>query len=388
MTDWYPPAIVNKSVKRGASFIAGVPARGVLHTTEGRSFSPKTDSYGGWHTAYPHFTLIEDSSGVLIYQHIPINVAARALKNLEGGVQTNRAHAIQIELVGMASQSANFSEQMLGAISTWMRWVEHETGVRPVAPLEFVGRAGGSGETARSRMSSNEWLAFNGWCGHQHVPENDHWDPGHINIGRLLATAATPTDLGTLASSSNQEEPTGSADVFRVINVSADDILNVRAEPGLDGAIVGRLAADAGGLGVSGERRMVGQSAWVTVTVSGTSEGWVNAHYLAPHDRKILFRVVDVEADEHLNVREGAGTDRSIVARLDPGSKDVRRTGRAAVVDDSVWWEIDDPQAGWVHSGYLRDQDARTAVRGGVEEEPEIDEIGHGDVEIGSVYDD
>jgi hypothetical protein len=34
-------------------------------------------------------------------------------------------------------------------------------------------------------MSDDEWNAFNGWCGHQHVPENSHWDPGKLNIDHL-----------------------------------------------------------------------------------------------------------------------------------------------------------------------------------------------------------
>ena len=35
-------------------------------------------------------------------------------------------------------------------------------------------------------MTNDEWNDFDGWCGHQHVPENEHWDPGKLDIGRLL----------------------------------------------------------------------------------------------------------------------------------------------------------------------------------------------------------
>jgi hypothetical protein len=35
-------------------------------------------------------------------------------------------------------------------------------------------------------MTEDEWNNFDGWCGHQHVPENEHWDPGKLDIGRLL----------------------------------------------------------------------------------------------------------------------------------------------------------------------------------------------------------
>jgi hypothetical protein len=37
-------------------------------------------------------------------------------------------------------------------------------------------------------MSKSIWEQFNGVCGHQHVPENKHWDPGAIAWARLIGT--------------------------------------------------------------------------------------------------------------------------------------------------------------------------------------------------------
>ena len=45
------------------------------------------------------------------------------------------------------------------------------------------------------RMSDAKWRAFTGICGHQHVPDNDHWDPGRLDVSRMLALA--PADTGT-----------------------------------------------------------------------------------------------------------------------------------------------------------------------------------------------
>jgi hypothetical protein len=42
-------------------------------------------------------------------------------------------------------------------------------------------------------MSDIVWTRFNGWCGHQHVPNNDHGDPGNIDIGYLLQRGAPQT---------------------------------------------------------------------------------------------------------------------------------------------------------------------------------------------------
>ena len=50
------------------------------------------------------------------------------------------------------------------------------------------------------RFSFDRWRAFKGWCGHQHVPENTHGDPGALEWGvveslvRKLAGQKPDTD--------------------------------------------------------------------------------------------------------------------------------------------------------------------------------------------------
>jgi hypothetical protein len=39
----------------------------------------------------------------------------------------------------------------------------------------------------QNRMSVDEWNRFAGWCGHQHVPGETHWDPGAIDIDAILS---------------------------------------------------------------------------------------------------------------------------------------------------------------------------------------------------------
>src|SRR5215471_17719630 len=36
------------------------------------------------------------------------------------------------------------------------------------------------------RLSGSAWNAYKGILGHQHVPENDHGDPGDINIAAIM----------------------------------------------------------------------------------------------------------------------------------------------------------------------------------------------------------
>jgi hypothetical protein len=75
---------------------------------------------------------------------------------------------------------------MLERLWDWMRWAEAQTGIKSWQYSKFVGEGDGKGYNSSSRMSDDEWIAYNGWCGHQHVPGNFHWDPGKLDIGRLL----------------------------------------------------------------------------------------------------------------------------------------------------------------------------------------------------------
>lgn len=169
---WYPSATPAPLPDAGP-FLGG-PFRGVLHTTEG-------DSYAGALAAYttsgnsPHFTV----QGASVWQHVALDRAATALKHPAGTVETNRLSCIQIEIVGHAA-----SPVVPSALPPLMRWVEAQTGIAPVAPkfLPYPQSAGAS----TVRFTSATWAKFGGWCGHQHVPGNDHGDPGAIDTAALF----------------------------------------------------------------------------------------------------------------------------------------------------------------------------------------------------------
>lgn len=177
MIAWNPAA--TKEVLEDAGTYLGGPYRGVLHTTEG-------DSYGGALAAYranrsaPHFTV----AGAQVYQHVPINRASRSMQNLPGGVETNRWSAVQIEVVAHAANPVWLPET-IEATRNLMAWVEQQTGVRANAP-RFLAYPASYGLKAPQRMGNQAWMRWDGWCGHQHVPENDHGDPGAIPITALL----------------------------------------------------------------------------------------------------------------------------------------------------------------------------------------------------------
>lgn len=168
---WHPNAS-RVQTQPGIGEYLSVPAKLVWHTTEGSSLP----QYSGSH---PHFTL-NPQTGAL-YQHVPIFSGAYALRNLPGGVETNRARAIQVELIGFASQTQGWSDVAYERIARLARWIEKHAGVERRCGVRF----GGSGNLP-SRLSGSAWLGYKGHIGHQHIPEQDHWDPGAFQIDDVI----------------------------------------------------------------------------------------------------------------------------------------------------------------------------------------------------------
>lgn len=179
MKAWCPFAQVDKANVTTPGYVDGYPWRGVLHTTESYTYpSARQDYYG--HTYWPHFTV----DGPILLQHLPITASARALENPAGGVETNRARAIQIEVCWQAAKP-DWDDDTFHTTAAAIGWINEQTGIQAVGPA-FVGYPASYGIKARQRMDAASWRSFNGWCGHQHVPENDHGDPGAIAIKALL----------------------------------------------------------------------------------------------------------------------------------------------------------------------------------------------------------
>lgn len=175
---WHPKA-ERVPYSSAGGFVAAAE-RGVLHTTEGTSLP----TYNG---SAPHFTFFP-KTGRLV-QHMPIGVAAKALVH-PPQVETNRAHATQIELVAFSDADlarrvghpemavVNFTAADYKRIAGLCRWVEKHAGVPRRSGLSFARGA--------ARLSPRAWLDFAGWCGHMHVPGNAHWDPAGLRIDLIV----------------------------------------------------------------------------------------------------------------------------------------------------------------------------------------------------------
>jgi hypothetical protein len=165
---WHPGA-TRTQVQAGIGGYLNVPAKLVWHTTEGSSLPV----YSGSH---PHFTL-HPQTGQL-WQHISIDSGAMALRNLSGGVETNRANCVQVELIGFAAQTHNWSDAAYANLAKLARWIEQHHGVARKCSVTFT--------SSVHHVSNDTWLGYSGHIGHQHVPENDHWDPGQLKIEKVL----------------------------------------------------------------------------------------------------------------------------------------------------------------------------------------------------------
>lgn len=178
---WYPGAIRNEAPMNlwGSYRDDDGQWKLVLHTTESDTFTPNDSNYFG-HSNYPHFTAyLKDGEPVArVYQHIPINRAARALKNKDGGVETNADLIVQIEIVGRAKNAPNFPTALLDAVRAVGLWVAQQTGMPWQASVTF-----GAGA---KRLDGPTFDNYAGILGHVHVPENSHTDPGAINIDYIL----------------------------------------------------------------------------------------------------------------------------------------------------------------------------------------------------------
>lgn len=175
---WYPKADTSVKGNNSGSYTGG-PFKGALHTTEGSSAAGAIGAFKK-NNSWPHFLV--DYAGK-VWQHLDTGKAARALRNLPGGVQTNTDSVIQIEIVGFAGNPNAHPQTQLDALKELMRWIEAAHGIKPIGP----GRpfATGYGQNYL-RFKNSDWDNFNGWCGHCHIPENDHWDPGAIDLSVLL----------------------------------------------------------------------------------------------------------------------------------------------------------------------------------------------------------
>lgn len=174
----------------------------VWHSTEGTSLP----SYGGGSSA-PNFTAVPDFTAkrLVWYQHFDFDVSARALVNRSGGVETNTLNVVQVEIVGTCDPTTHkkwgsrphlytpdLPDWAIRDLAAFAKWAHDNHSVPLTSEVTFKAYPSSYGSNG-VRMSGSKWNSFKGHCGHQHVPENDHGDPGLFPMAAILSRAKDST---------------------------------------------------------------------------------------------------------------------------------------------------------------------------------------------------
>ncbi len=215
---------------------------GVVHTTEGTSLP----SYEGGATA-PNVTGLPDIKGKKIgwYQHFDVDRSSRALMNKSGGVETNTANSFQVELVGTCDPAHKSTWGKLKAgvdyiywptapdwalqeVAKLVKWLADNHNLKAQCTVTFKAYPASYGANG-VRLTGAQWNNYYGWLGHQHVPENDHGDPGNIDIAKIMAYAK-----GTTPAPPKEDEDVAlsAADIQKVAQAVWDlDVITAAAPP-------------------------------------------------------------------------------------------------------------------------------------------------------------
>jgi hypothetical protein len=194
--DWLPGATRKPMHEDGFAWQANCPTKIAWHTTEGFGLPSYPSQYE------PHFTVVPAAGkGVAVYQHIAVTRAAYALKHT-GSAPTNGAHAIQIELAGTCDpHGPKGAYYWPEADDTVLRALWAQVG-KPLADAFDVPLTAptfkpypASADANGVRFTDSQWLAWSGHCGHQHIPGNDHGDPGAFPWDRLVQIANGDDDM-------------------------------------------------------------------------------------------------------------------------------------------------------------------------------------------------
>ncbi|MHC3471915.1 hypothetical protein ACYF6T_24905 [Streptomyces sp. 7R007] len=178
----------------------------VLHTTEGRTLP---DYQGG--AIAPNLTAVPDLAAKKLrwFQHFDIDVSSRALRNGPGGVETNTLNVCQAELVGTCDPATHEKWAKAGkahvfwpqapdwallGLARFLAWMHEEHDVPLRGPALWPPYPASFGSKGGQRMSGRQWNAFKGVCGHSHVPENDHGDPGALDFEGLVKLVRSVLD--------------------------------------------------------------------------------------------------------------------------------------------------------------------------------------------------
>jgi hypothetical protein len=189
----------------------------VWHSTEGTSLP----TYSGGSEA-PNFTAVPDFSAKKIkwVQHFDFDTSSRALVNSAGGVETNTLNVCQIEVVGTCDPTSHkkwastqhlympdLPDWVVRDLAAFAKWANVNHKVPLTSGVTFKAYPSSYGTSNGVRMSASKWESFKGHCGHQHVTENYHGDPGSFPMAEILKQAGSATPPASTPPASSPAKP-------------------------------------------------------------------------------------------------------------------------------------------------------------------------------------
>lgn len=172
--------------------VPGVPydewddPKALAHTTEGTSIDGAVSAY----RAYPPHLIVDPWRRRKV-QHVDLERAAYALWNADA----DDSRCYQIEIVGFAAQTHTWPDEALRWLGTEVARPLHEYAGVPYVVVWKGFRRDGEMPYALAdpdsplRLTQAELDRFSGWLGHQHIPGDSHWDPGGLDVPKILAFA-------------------------------------------------------------------------------------------------------------------------------------------------------------------------------------------------------
>ena len=173
--------------------------KGTLHTTEGGSIAGAVAAFRQ-HDSWPHKTCDYRKGRREVSRHLPLNRAARALRNTGAAGETNRDGTLQYEIVGDA---AHILEQYDEA--DWIAFGHdvigpdfRECGIPLECHVTMPTYPPPNGERLgqeSTRLTRAQITKVVGLVGHCSWPENVHGDPGPLTAKHYRGGTVSAIDL-------------------------------------------------------------------------------------------------------------------------------------------------------------------------------------------------
>ena len=142
--------------------------------------------------------------------------------------------------------------------------------------------------------------------------------------------------------------------LYRVVNVAASDVLNLRAGPGVQYEIKKTIPPHGMGVQTLGPRRRVGQNEWVEVFYAG-HRGWVSTRYLAlqlKNARRTTYRTNSAFVTP-LQKSPGDG-GMFLHPPLEVNTSGIEITEEGAFINGKYWYPVVvGGRSGWIDSRFL-----------------------------------